>query len=546
MHCKRLALFFSFSFFTVLGHAQEGYSNLSQQAARIQALAKTYPNFAKVKSLVKTTGGKDIWQITIGTGRTETKPAVVVAGGVEGSHLLGTELALGFAENLLQGSNTDSIKNLLGRTTFYVYPNLSPDAAEQYFSALRYERQGNATPTDDDRDGKKDEDSFDDLDHNGKITWLRVESPVGTHRVNPDDNRSMIKADATKGEKGTHLLYTEGTDNDKDGAYNEDGEGGTWFNKNLTYRVPAFTAGAGEHPVSEPETRALLDTLFERFNVYAVVSFGPNNNLSTPYAFNAQTANQPLIGSWLQQDVRVDSAVSDLYNKVVGLKDAPRTTPAGGDFLSWAYYHYGRYSFSTPGWWIPKAKPDTTKKEKAFTADDPTANYLRWATQQGITNTFTPWKEVQHPDFPGQKVEVGGLDPFVLISPPYNLVPDLVKKHTSFLVQLAGMQPELDVINVRTEKTGGGLTRVTLDLVNRGTLAAPSKLGERTYWVKRIAVKVNTTGAQSVLSGRKFQVLNSLEGQGRQQLSWLIKGSGKITIEAGSPAAGSKTIDINL
>ncbi|RYZ52938.1 MAG: peptidase [Chitinophagaceae bacterium] len=546
MYCKRFALFFSFSLIIVLGHAQEGYSNLSQQASRIQALARTYPNYARVKSLVKTTGGKDIWQITIGTGRTETKPAVVVAGGVEGSHLLGTELALGFAENLLQGSNTDSIKTLLTKTTFYVYPNLSPDAAEQYFAALRYERQGNATPTDDDRDGRRDEDGFDDFDRNGKITWLRVESPVGTHRVNPDDNRSMVKADAAKGEKGTHLLFTEGIDNDKDGAFNEDGEGGIWFNKNLTYKVPAFTAGAGEHPVSEPETRVLLDTLFERFNVYAVVSFGSNNNLSTPYAFNPQTANQPLIGSWLQQDVRVDSAVSDLYNKIVGVKDAPRTTPAGGDFLSWAYYHYGRYSFGTPGWWVPKTKPDSTKKEKAFTTDDPAANYLRWASQQGITNTFTPWKEVQHPDFPGQKVEVGGLDPFVLSNPPHNLVPDLVKKHTSFLVQLAGLQPELDVINVRTEKTGGGLTRVTLDLVNRGALAAPSKLGERTYWVKRIAVRVNTTGAQSVLSGRKFQVLNSLEGQGRQQLSWLIKGSGKITIEAGSPAAGNKTIDINL
>jgi len=41
-------------------------------------------------------------------------------------------------------------------------------------------------------------------------------------------------------------------------------------------------------------------------------------------------------------------------------------------------------------------------------------------------------------------------------------------------------------------------------------------------------------------------VLNSLEPRGAAQLSWLIKGSGKLTIEAGSPTTGNKTIDINL
>lgn len=530
--------------FSIITQAQNGYSNFAQQTNRINALAKNYPQFAKVSSINKTAGGKDIWRITLGTGNTETKPAIVVVGGVEGNYLIGTELAIGFAENLLQGS--DSTRLLLNKTTFYIYPNMSPDAMEQYFAALKYERQGNATVTDDDRDGKANEDGFDDLDGNGKITMMRIESPIGNYRINPEDPRSMIKADITKGEKGKYLLLTEGIDNDKDGSFNEDGEGGVWFNKNLTYKLPAFTPGSGEFAVSESETRALLDELFERFNVYAVISFGSNNNLSTPYVFNTLTANQPLIASWLQHDVRADSMVSDLYNKTISMKDAPKTTAAGGDFLSWAYYHYGRYSFSTPGWWIPKAKPDTTKKDKAPAIDDPVATYLQWAETQGITNTYSEWKTIEHPDFPGQKVEVGGVDPFVLINPPYKLVPDLVKKHTAFITQLAGYQPQIDITNIKTEKAGSGLTRITIDVINKGAFAAPSKLGERTYWVKRIVVKVNTTGNQAVISGRKFQTLNSLEGYGSQQLTWLIKGSGKITIDAGSPSTGSRSIEINL
>ncbi len=538
--CLVGALFFTFS------NAQQGYSNFSQQTSRINALAKNYPQLAKVRSLAKTAGGKDIWQITIGSGNTANKPAIAVVGGVEGNYIIGTELAIGFAENLLQGSNTDSIKALLDKTAFYVFPNMSPDAMEQYFSSSQYERQGNSASTDDDRDGKINEDGFDDLDGNGKITWMRVESPIGEYRANPDDPRSLIKADINKGEKGKYMVYSEGRDNDDDGNFNEDGDGGVWFNKNFTNKIPSFSQGSGEFAVSENESRALLDYLFEQFNIYTVVSFGSNNNLSTPLAYNAAAATQAVVAGWQLQDVRTDSMVSDLYNKSVNLKDAPKTTAAGGDFLSWAYYHYGRYSFSTPGWWVPKTKPDSTKGEKAFTADDATANYLRWAAHEGITNTFTAWKTIQHPDFPNQKVEVGGVDPFVLINPPFKLVPDLVKKHSIFLVKLAGYQPELDIINLKTVKVGGGLTRVTVDIINKGALASHSKLGERSYWVKRINVKVNSTGNQSVISGKKIQVLNSLEGYSSQQLTWLIKGTGKLAIEAGSPTTGSKTIDVSL
>jgi hypothetical protein len=526
-------------------HAQD-YSNYSRQSSRIAALAAAHPQLVKTKSITKTTGGKDIWQITIGSGNTDSKPAIAIVGGVEGNHLLGMELSIGFAENLLQGSGSDSIKALLNKTTFYIFPNMSPDAMEQYFATIKYERQGNATATDDDRDGALNEDKFDDLDGNGKITWMRIESPIGEYKTHPDDPRIMVRADLAKGEKGMYMLLTEGSDNDKDGQFNEDDEGGVWFNKNFTYRHPSFTQGAGEFAVSENETRALLDNLFEMFNVYAVVSFGSNNNLSTPLAFNAAQANQRIVAGWLEQDARQNATVSELYNRIVKEKDAPRTTAAGGDFASWAYYHYGRYSFSTPGWWVPKSKPDTAKKEKAFTLEDATAHYLRWSAQQGVTNNFTPWKTIQHPDFPNQKVEVGGLDPFALVNPPYKLVADLVKKHTEFLVKLAGYQPEADIINVRTEKMNAGLTRVTVDVINKGAMASHSKLGERSYWVKRINVKVSTSGNQSVISGKKTQLLNTLEGYGAQQLSWLVKGSGKLTIEAGSPTTGTKKIEISL
>jgi len=543
---KLSAAAYCFLLTTTVLFSQTDYSNYNQQTNRLSRVSKDYPQLAKLKSITKTAGGKDIWMLTIGNGNTESKPAIAIAGGIEGNHLLGTELAIGFAEKLLQGSNTDSIKALLNKTTFYVFPNMSPDAMEQYFAALKYERQGNAVSTDDDRDGKVNEDGYDDLDGNGKITWMRIESPIGEYKTHPDDARVLIKADVAKGEKGKYLLLSEGFDNDKDGSFNEDGEGGVAFNKNLSFKHPAFTPGSGEFAVSENESRAILDNLYQLFNVYAVVSFSGNNNLSSPFTFTAANTTTRVVTGWLEPDVKVNSMVSELYNKTTKMKDAPKTSPGGGDFLSWAYYHYGRYSFSTPGWFVPKFQPDTTKKEKALTTDDATANYLRWAAQLGINDSYTEWKKIQHPDFPEQTLEVGGLSPFVLINPPFKIVDSITKNHTDFIVRLAGYQPELDIVNLKTEKLGAGITRITTSVINKGALASHSKLGERSYWVKRINVKLNITPSQSLVSGKKIQVLNSLEGLSSKELTWLVKGPGRIILEAGSPTTGSKRIEISL
>jgi hypothetical protein len=51
---------------------------------------------------------------------------------------------------------------------------------------------------------------------------------------------------------------------------------------------------------------------------------------------------------------------------------------------------------------------------------------------------------------------------------------------------------------------------------------------------------------QTIISGRKNQTIDAIQGQGNQSISWLIKGSGKLTINAGSPMSGTKTVEIPL
>jgi len=543
-----LVVLFCTPFLTTGGlvNAQSAYSDYDELTDRLQNLSSHYSEFTDLETLATSPGGRELWVLTIGTGDVKTKPAVAVVGGAEGSHVLGSELSLKFAEQLLEDSSEDSIRTLLNSTTFYVFPRINPDATEQYFADLQYERNGNEKATDDDRDGEVNEDPYEDLNDDGLITMIRVRDKAGKWIPYSRDERVMVKAEAKKGEQGSYHLYSEGVDNDNDGHFNEDSEGGVDLNKNFSFDYPNFEPGAGEYMVSEDENRALLDFLFEEaWNVYAVVSFGPPNNLSNPISFSRSGVSKRVITGWYKKDTAVNDLVSDTYNNITGLEDAPDASGEPGDFFQWAYFHYGRFSFSTPGWWTPKVdqnSDESTEREGPGPGDNADARFLAWAESRGI-DAFVEWQETEHPDFPDRQVEVGGIKPFLQITPPYEDVDSLSRSHTEFLIELANMKPSVELINFSTERTGDRLTRINVEIYNSGALPTASRLGERTRWVRDVKVDFKVSDNVSLVSGEKLQLFDSLDSDESISLSWLVRGTGSITIEAGAPQTGFKTIE---
>lgn len=524
------------------------YSNHAQLTQRLRNLESANPSLVKLQSLAKTLGGNDIWVLEIGSGDRTNHPALAVVGGVEGAQLLSQELAVGFAEKLLAAAQVDSIKKLLSTTAFYVFPTLSPDASAQYFAKLRYERNANQTPADDDRDGKLDEDPFEDMNQDGQITWVRIEDASGKWKAHNADNRVMVPVNAEKGEQGKYIVIQEGIDNDKDGKWNEDPEGGVQFNKNLTFDPPYFAPGAGENPVSELESRALLDYLYAHFNIFAVVSFGPANNLSEPWKFEKSKATQRVVASILEGDATVNKMASELYKKCISGKDAPTAGPAKGDFAQWAYFHYGRQSFTTPGWWIPKFElpKDSTAAARFKNNDDKNADvdFLRWADKEGV-DAFMPWTRINHPDYPGKNAEIGGIKPFVKLNPPYKLVDKLAAEHEKFIVSLANRKPDVDLINLKTESLENGVTRVSVTVRNNGLLPAIAEIGKGNYWIKQVKITVSAPREQ-ILSGNKITLLPNLDGGENKEITWLVRGKQKFTIEAGSPQTGFRKIEVTF
>ena len=525
-----------FCFTTVQISAQTDYSNYSKFSQRLKTLQSQNASNSKLETLTTTVGGHKIWTLTLSKGDAKNKPAIAIVSGVDGMHILGPEMALQIAENILKNH-----ADVLEKTTFYIFPNMSPNATENHFSALKHGNNGNAKSTDDDRDGEFNEDPFDDLNNDGLITFMKIEDPTGDYILHKDDNRILVKANKNKGEVGKFKFLTEGIDNDKDGNFNEDGKGGILFNKNFSYKYPYFKPGAGEHPVSEKENRALLDYLYEQWNIFTIVTLGPENNLSTPLKYNAAGAKKRVVSSILKEDAALNKFISDKYNKITGTKDAPVSTGKGGDFFQWSYFHFGKLALSTPGWWVPKVK-DADKKS----AKNSSINYLNWAKQENISNAFVDWKPINHPDFPNQKVEVGGIPPYKMINPPYNMVADISKKHTDFILELAKIQPSIALQNLTSEAVGNDITRISVDIHNQGLLPTHTEMGKKARWLRKIKVALKLTKNQQIISGREITLVDSIDGDTSQKFSWLIKGKGNVTIEAGTSHTGIDTATVKL
>jgi hypothetical protein len=262
------------------------YHDQAALSAALKSLAAAPSQAGRLTSIGKTRGGRDIWALEIalpGPVAPDKRPALLVVGGFEGDHLVGTEIALAVAEFLVKNAAADAaVKDRLSSSTVTIVPRINPDGAEGFFAPVKTGRRTNTSPRDDDNDGRVDEDGPEDLNGDGLITVMRVKTAGGEYMVDPDETRLMKRADPKKGESGAYRLFTEGVDSDGDGFINEDPPGGVDLNRNFTHEYPYNKPDAGPHMVSEAESRALMDWILAHRNVAAILTFGESDNLIVP------------------------------------------------------------------------------------------------------------------------------------------------------------------------------------------------------------------------------------------------------------------------
>lgn len=316
-----------------------------------------------VSTLGKSREGRDIPLITLGdASRRDSNPAILIVAGLNGDHWVGTDVALGLARKVA-ADHADALKT----TTVYIIPRVNLDAADAHSSnrALRATRSTTTTPVDTDKDRRLDEDGPEDLNRDGVISQMRVKNPPphlrATHIIDPDNERLMREADASKGEIAQYAILTEGIDNDNDGKYNEDAPGsmtGVDLDKNFPHLWPEHSEGAGQYALSESEALALATFVLDRPNIEAVLVFGPHDTLvSIPQAGKMDITGRAPLGIENADKAHYER-ISKSFKDATGMTGSPDKDDAGA-FWSWAYAQGGAWSFSTPVW----VRPDQIKRE---------------------------------------------------------------------------------------------------------------------------------------------------------------------------------------
>lgn len=587
-----LWLFLSFSLllFAVPGEMTfDKYHQPKELNTLLRSWTSKYPQLTKLINIGKSSGKNDLIILRIaaekkGSPEPDSRPAIFVSANLEGVHLIGTEAALMLIEKLLTKYGSDEkITRLLEKRTVYVAPLLNPDAAQNYFADIRYERRANARSIDEDLDDLIDEDGFDDLNKDGLITQMRVKDPAGNWISNPAEPRLMRRADPNKGEKGIYKIYTEGLDNDGDGEYNEDPPGGIELNRNFPHDFEYYIRAAGRWPVSEKESIALVEFLTSKPNIAMVLNFSSENTFlnlqqSGRTRDPVALARVPIQMRRLEPVMNIDRQDMPFMKTVqLDYKNAlekanlnyPENRAKGvgkGSFIAYCYYQYGVQVFSSDLWAIPESQETSARETKRDIPDKnvemregmpkrgsarkdehPDIYILKWSDSVLKGKGFVNWTHYKHPTL--GDVEIGGFVPYLKTTPPPSEIEKTISFHADFYIGLMNRLAELKIKDTQVKALEDGLYQVTVSFTNIGKFPTSTAQGRRARSSWPITVSLRMTKDQSIFSGSQIETIPFINGNGDiKKLEWTIRGkkSSQITITAKSPKLGSVTTTVVL
>ncbi|MBW7989441.1 MAG: hypothetical protein FVQ84_05400 [Planctomycetes bacterium] len=340
-----------------------------------------------------------------------------------------------------------------------------------------------------------------------------------------------MEADRLKGEVGAWRYLSEGIDNDHDEAWNEDGPGGVNFNRNFPYNYKFFASDAGVHQVSEAQTRALAEFVIEHPNIGIIITYGAADNLlKTPEGAPAPGRRKPMTAID-EKDLGYYKVMGEIYREAIGLNKELEAASCPGTFSDWMYFQWGRLSLASRPWSPAvaverseyaeeeeEAKDNEEKKKSADSKKDKDGrneterSELKWFDEHA-PGAFIKWQSIEHPDFPGRKVEVGGYAPFSLTNPPANMVEEIVGRHTDFLTTVIQRLPRIGIRRIETKHLGQGTYDIEIQVENTGFLPTSLAQGQTTREVypTRLVIELDD---EHFLSGTRITSLPVIPGSG--------------------------------
>ncbi len=444
----------------------------------LERWADQYPDLIDIYEVGKSYEGRPILQITLTnkeTGKAEDKPAAFFEGGRHSGEITGSESILWLTQHLLENyGDDDAITELIDTKTIYLRPENNPDGSNLYLNTAQANRSS-VRPHDSDRDGLIDEDPPEDLDGDGVIYRLRWRARPGEEEdadyvLDDRDPSGRLMKRVPSGE-GEWIVISEGIDNDGDEDFNEDGVGGLDLHRNypenwrpdrgLDATRRGYTQfGAGDFPLSEPETRATVIWLLTHPSVSVANSLDtrvpmhlrpPSTSKSAERMFPEDLAYYEYFDS-VGLSITDYPWAGDVYetyrtrtetNPVTGDPNLP--SPLFGHGPDFGYFYYGAIWYGDELW--NGGRMEDYNDDGLF--DDVDA--LTWDDTENGGRGFREWGPLEHPTL--GSVEIGGFHPkFFSQNGPADVLEHWASVQALFNLQLALHLPQVDEVEVDVQR----------------------------------------------------------------------------------------------
>ena len=430
------------------------YYDFDQMTDILTRLVEAHPELLTLHDLGPSELGRPLWMVILNnpeTGPDDAKPGIWIDGNVHGNEIQATETVLYSLWYLASAyGQVPRITELVDRTSWYFVPCVNPDARDDWMKSAHtpHSNRTGLRPTDNDRDGRFDEDPPEDLNGDGSIGRMWKRDPHGEWERDPDDPRIFRRIEGENGPDGRMRLGTwtplgsEGIDNDGDGRINEDGVGGYDMNRDWPsdWQPRHVQRGAGDHPLAYPETRALADYILSRPNLAAGQSYHNTGGM----ILRGPGANYRA-GDYPREDLRTYEAIQDagvemlpFYDKLVIHEDL--YTVHGG-FVNWLAEGLGIVSFTNELWTDKRILQDGGRPDQD--------GRMRFEDRVLFGQTFDDWTEYDHPQH--GPVLIGGGSKWWSRTPPPFMLEEEAHRNFAFTAFHAEQMPELrfDPVQVR-------------------------------------------------------------------------------------------------
>jgi hypothetical protein len=543
--------------------------------AQLRSWAETYPQLVRRQSLGDTPEGRDIELLVVGPDPERKRPAVWIDANMHASELCGSSVALAIAEDVIaihlgQAPEyldlPEHVLDHLREMLFYVLPRMSPDGAEAVLDSGRFVR---SLP----RDQRVNQNAArwipQDMDGDGLALLMRQQDACGEFVANRQEPGLLVQR-SVEDSGPFYKVYPEGVIENFDGYAVPDSSHMSGSQTDLNRNFPWSWApehqqhGAGPHPMSEPESRAVVDFACAHPNIFVWLNLHSYGGV-----FIRPLGDQP-DSKMNREDLAIFRQI-EAWNKahtgyptVSGFEEFTYEpeTPLCGDLTEFAYHHRGCIAYVCELWDLFRQIGVEPKKRFVDHYAQPELEDLlrlcEWDRRCNDSRLFQPWRPYRHPQLGA--VEIGGVDPRIgLWNPPYDRITEICQQQSTAFLRVAAMGPRIAIAQTRVRRLGSQVSRLEVAIENHGYLGSyglPS--AKKLDWNEPLYAELSTDGCELAESGDARREIGHLDGwghglhapqsapqfmrsrgsSGSRALSWTLTGTGVATIRVGSCRVG--------